>query len=352
MTGHTLTNPPAPGSPEWLTQITASKIPPMMTDPTTGEYMGLGYQSARSLYDSMTGATGPEIHDEATLDMFARGHAMEAYAAARWLDEHPGYTLSEPHPNGKGGYTAEVAYIDTDIPGCNVPIVATCDNIATHNDGHQVVLECKSPMHNNGMEQGWRVQHNVQMGVSGIHTGYILIYPEYGKPEIIRHDFEPGLWALTIKCVNAFTARLQWGAPPPETDPERARLALAAEHADYDTDGVIDLHPDEHGDIVDAWTAAHQALTVAQAAYDEASNDLAEALGDYKAAKWDGRTVVSRTAPKFAKSRYPDQDKLKDANYQKPTTTLDTDKLKEDDPDGYAQALGSPGYRFSPQSVK
>ncbi len=36
-----INTPPAPGSEEWATLITASKVPPMITD-NNGEYAGLG----------------------------------------------------------------------------------------------------------------------------------------------------------------------------------------------------------------------------------------------------------------------------------------------------------------------
>lgn len=346
MTPRVLTDPPRPGTPEWLAQITASKVPPMMKDPTTGNYLGLGYQSARSLYDQMTGGPTPE-YDEETLDMFARGHAMESYAATRWLDENPGYTLAEPHPNGHGGYTSEVAYIDDNIPGCTVPVIASCDNIATHEDGHQVVLECKSPQRSTPLQQGWRVQHNTQMAVSGIHTGYVLIFPQYGQPSIIRHDFEPALWHLTIQCINDFAARLRWKQPPAETDPDRTLEALQTEHPDYA--GTIALDPDQYEDAINAWTDAYKAKIDAETAYKSASATLAELMGDHQTMTYAGISIAHRTAGQFSKKRYPNPDVLKLPEVQSPK--VDNAKLRAHDPVAYEQAIGTPGYVFTPANL-
>ena len=53
MTPRPVRNPPAPGTPEWRRIITASKAPAMIRDGLTGDYLGLGYTDAYSLYHDM-----------------------------------------------------------------------------------------------------------------------------------------------------------------------------------------------------------------------------------------------------------------------------------------------------------
>ena len=59
MTPRPVRNPPAPGTPEWRRMITASKAPAMIRDGLTGDYLGLGYTDAYSLYHDMAGTWTP-----------------------------------------------------------------------------------------------------------------------------------------------------------------------------------------------------------------------------------------------------------------------------------------------------
>lgn len=340
--------PDAPGTDAWQKKITASKIPPMLTDPDDPEqFLGLGYQSAAALYDQMTGQAAKHHHDADTLELFAHGHAMELSAQEMWQNRNPEWTLNDPHPNGHGGHTREVQYADVIDPVTGHEAFATLDAVATHTDGTKAVLECKAPMRFGGLEQGWRVQHNAQMAVSGIHTGWIIVVPHFGEPEFIRHDYEPGLWAHTVNCINQFMARIQWGNRPEETDPSRLLDHLAETHADYDRQSVVDL--DTYRDKITEWYDAEAAYKEAETARNMARAQVGELLGDNQAGRWNGKTIVRRQAGKFSKARYPNPDVLESDEVRRTTTVLDTDKLQARDPEAYQQALGPGTYVFLPK---
>ena len=78
-----LKKPPAPGTPDWQRTITASKVPAMIRDRFTGEYLGIDYLSAFERFMEMTGQWEQPI-DAKTQAMFDDAHDAEDYAVNVW----------------------------------------------------------------------------------------------------------------------------------------------------------------------------------------------------------------------------------------------------------------------------
>ena len=94
-------NPPAPGTDEWKRMVTASKVAPMITNKSTGDYLGIGYISAYEQFMEMAGKWERTI-DADTQAMFEDAHDAEDYAVNVWKRKNPGWRTSK----------GEVAYTD------------------------------------------------------------------------------------------------------------------------------------------------------------------------------------------------------------------------------------------------
>lgn len=100
----------------------------MIRDGESGEYLGIGYQDAFTLWHEMAGLWKPPALDE---KLMARGHWMEPAARAFWMWFNPGWKCSP----------GEVAYTDPDLP---FPNQVTLDIRASRGRARRIV-EVKSP---------------------------------------------------------------------------------------------------------------------------------------------------------------------------------------------------------------
>lgn len=323
MTPRPVDNPPAPGTPEWRRMITASKVPAMIRDGETGDYLGIGYQSAYELWHDMAGLWEPDAPDE---KLMARGHWMEPAARAFWMHENPGWRVSP----------GEVAYTDPSLP---FPNQATIDLRASRGRARKIV-EVKSPRKDQGLHDKWLIQVMLQMRLSGIHAADVVLMPQYGEERIIPVEYDPDLAEAIIADAAHFWGLLDAGTPPDAGASEHAAQILAALHPAPDREADTALDQDVMDDLLTAWDR----LADAQAAAQAAENRVMAAMGNTGKASFDDRKVAGRIAGKFSQKRFPEPDIL--ADYQVQTTKLDTDRLKADHPDLYAKAVGNPSFTF------
>lgn len=329
MTGRQLTKEEmaAPGSAEWRRTITASKAPAMIRDRETGDYLGIGYQDAFTLWHEMAGLWTPPSLDER---LMARGHWMEPAARGFWMWSNPGWRVSP----------GEVAYTDDDLM---FPNQVTIDLRASRGRARRII-EVKSPRKDEGVHDKWLVQVQMQMHVSGIHEADIVLMPQWGEERIIHVDYDPDLAASIIEDCAHFWDLLQAATPPVVGGSENASQILGALHP-HPTGETVDLEVPLMDEWTDAVTRAHNA----DAALTAVENRIREQMGDASKAVFDGVVVASRTAGRFAKSRLPKTEEATAAvaacTVDKPT--LDTKKLKTDYPDVYAEGVAAPAYSFA-----
>lgn len=316
----------APGSPEHLRMITASKVAAMIRDGKSGEYLGIGYQDAFTLFHEMAGLWEPPALDER---LMARGHWMEPSAREFWRWSNPGWRVSP----------GEVAFTDPDLP---FPNQVTLDLRASRGRTRRII-EVKSPRKDEGIHDKWLVQVQMQMGVSDIHEADIVLMPQYGEERIEHIDFDPDLYAAIIEDATHFWHLLQAGTPPAAGGSETASQILAALHP-RPTSEIVDLDVP----LMDEWTTAIAAEAAAARTLTAVENRIREGMGDAGKACFEGSVVASRTAGRFARSRLPKTDEATAAvaacTVDKPT--LDTKALKADYPDIYTVAVAAPTYLF------
>lgn len=321
-----------PGSAEHRRLVTASKVPAMMRDgdqtsPTFGDYLGIGYTDAYTLWHEMAGQFTPNLPDEKIL---ARGHWMEPAAREFWRWSNPGWRVSP----------GEVAFTDPDLP---FPNQVTLDLRASRGRARRII-EVKSPRKDEGVHDKWLVQVQMQMGVSGIHEADLVLMPQWGEERIEHITFDPDLYAAIVEDAAHFWGLLQAGTPPDAGGSENAKDILAALHPRPTTE-VLDLGMD----VMDQWTTAIAAEAAAARALTAVENRIREQMGDAGKACFEGSVVASRTAGRFAKTRLPKTDEATAAiaacTVDKPT--LDTKKLKTDFPDLYAEGVAAPAFTFN-----
>ena len=306
--------------------ITASKVASMLRD-ADGDYLGIGYNSAFELWHQMAGQWEPDLPDEKIL---ARGHWMEPAARAFWMHENPGWRCSP----------GEVAYADPDLP---FPNLVTLDIRASRGRARKIV-EVKSPRQDRGVHDGWLVQVQMQMRISGIHQADVVLMPQWGEERIITVDYDPDLADAIVADAEHFWGLLEAGTPPDAGDSVHAAQILAALHPAPQPDTAVELPVD----VMDEWTTALDRSAAAEKALTTVENKVREQMGDAARASFDGRVVATRSAGRFAKTRLPKTDEAAAAVAACTVTkeTLDTAALKREHPDLYAAATAAPTYVF------
>lgn len=326
MTGQQVTHPPAPGTDDWRRMITASKIPAMIRDGESGDYLGLGYTDAYTLYHEMTGQAQADLPDERIL---ARGHWMEASGREFWLYENPGWRISKK----------EIAFTDPDLP---FPNLATLDARASKGRSRGIV-EVKAPRKDQGVHDKWLLQVMFQLGITGFQRADVVLMPQWGEERIVPIEFDPDLYAAIVADAEHFWNLIEAGTPPAAGASEYARDVYAARNP-APVDEAVDLTTD----LMDRWTTALAASATAETELAVVENLIAEEMGDRKKATFDGTVVANRSAGRFAKSRLPKTDEAKAAveasTISKPT--LDTKLLKKNYPDLYEAGVANPGFAF------
>lgn len=320
-------NPPAPGTDEWKRMVTASKVAPMITNKSTGDYLGIGYVSAYEQFMEMAGKWERTI-DADTQAMFEDAHDAEDYAVNVWKRKNPGWRTSK----------GEIAYTDESLP---FPNLVTLDRRAVRGRAKRII-EVKRPRVPRGVEDKWLVQVQFQMGVSGIHQADLVEVPVYGQPVIHKIEFDQGLYDGICKDAEKFYNLIELDFPPAAGDSEHAKEILAALNPVDDTQPPVQLDQDMMDGLLDAW----KNLKAAEDRATEWENMVTERMGQAPKSEYDGRVVATRPAPRFAVSRVPKDMKKHLSDPDVTSTKLDPKKLRKKYPDVYDAALGDSKVTF------
>ena len=274
--------PIEPGSPEWLTTISASKI---------AAIVGLSpYESPFSMWHKMAGNVTDTINPEYA----RRGHALEPVVCQWFADNHPDWQVSRCP-----------SYAHPDQP----LFTASPDRTVWLPDGTVGLLEAKTSAYaddwgapgTDAIPPGYRAQVVWQMGVTGATRCYVQVLIGMGLTfaEYVV-DFEPEEFDYLAKQATAFLATLPGGS---------AERIPAIDDSSATYEAVRALHPeiaDEDIEVpaptVDRFEAAHDALKAAETEFTGAKSELLDAMSGARRALLAGRIVARRQPSKYGVS--------------------------------------------------
>lgn len=262
-----------PGSAEWLTRMSASKV---------AAVMGLSpYESPFSLWHRMAGLIAPQ---EQTTAM-SRGHYLEPAIAAWFADQHPDWQVT---PAG--------TYVAAD----DERWAATPDRLVTTDAGELRLLECKSE----GDDEAWgeplsedipihyRCQVQWQMAVTGARTTHVGLLSKYLRFAEYVVPFDAADAGALMAKAAVFMDSLPEGPHPrrPDIDShDRTYAAVRELHPGLD-DPDVDLDLDVARRYCAAVTARKAAVTEETAA----KSAVADAMGDARRALFAGDVIATR----------------------------------------------------------
>ncbi len=274
LTGVLLDHVVEPGSSEWLTRMSASKI---------AAVVGLSpYESRFSLWHHMAGLTAPV--DES--DEMRRGHYLEPAIAAWFADQYPTWRVDRT-----GTWIASDAGWQSANP----------DRLVTREDGTATLLQCKTdadvdawgPAGTEEIPPGYRAQVMWEMLVTGARECHVAVLLSYLSFREYLITYDPAEAEQLVTAAAEFMASLPNGSAP-------RRPSLDDHAATYQA--VRELHPDIDGS--DAPIAAELAIEYLASKADEkaakaraqgATTAVLDAMGTAKTAlTQDGEKVAIR----------------------------------------------------------
>lgn len=264
----------APGTPEWLRLLTASKV---------AAVVGLSpYESRFSLYHRMAGLIEPEPDS----DLLRRGHFLEPAIVAWFAHEHPDWTI---RPSG------------TWIAGHDNRFAATPDRMV--DTGTDVrCMEAKTAASGDewgepGTDQippGYRAQVMWEMDCTGTRTCHVAVLGSYLEFAEYVVEYDPDEAQFLREQAAAFLDSLPGGGNPqrPDIDAhDQTFQAIRQMHPDIDP---VDVDLD--ADLARAYCTARYSLDTAKAEETRTKSLVADALGNGKRAMYLGRALASRQA--------------------------------------------------------
>lgn len=263
-----------PGSDEWLSKMTASKVAAML---------GLSpYESRFSLWHRMARL----IPQQPDSDILRRGHYLEPAIVAWFADQHPDWQIQT------GG-----SWIHPDNPS----FAASPDRMLRV-DGELRSLEVKSAADTDewgepGTDQipaGYRAQCVWEMDCTGTKVCHVAVLSAYLEFNEYVISYDPDEAAFIRTEAQAFLDSLPTGPSPQRPDIDR-------HNATYDA--VRQLHPLIDGtdveldpELVALYCSSKHALKAAEEAETYAKSLLADELGLAKRGRYLGRTIAQRQA--------------------------------------------------------
>ena len=304
---YVLDNPPAPGSDEWTTRISASKVAPMIRN-EDGDYAGFGYITAWQTWRMLKGMFTQDFNDF-MLRKFDAAHEVEAHAAQWWISQ-------QDNPDDWMLSDGEVTFVDPRYTFHGQHPTATPDYVATHlPTGQRTGIEVKNP-DTPKVNNGWVIQSFCQHEWSGLDAITLIVWPSDGDNLVI--PINP-----TRDQVNAIMADI-------------TAFSTLLDNNEEPAGGDLDLAED----IVNELKDAKQAVADAEARLEAAKAAALAAASFYKRGVYDGKVVITRTPGRFAKGRVPEQfaHLLNDEKFTK--TSFDTSAFAKAHPDVYDMARG------------
>jgi putative phage-type endonuclease len=274
----------APGSPEWMLTMSASKI---------AAVLGLSdYDSPRSLWNKMAG-TDPGTGET---DVTRRGHYLEPAIRAWFTDQHPDWTVDD------GGMHAH-----PDLPWAT----ATPDGHVTLPDGTLELLECKSFQKTGDfgapgtdeIPMAYRVQVMWQMFVTGARRCHVATIGPWLDFATYVVDYDEADAALLLREATAFMDSLPTGTHPqrPPADGHRETLPSIRRSLGPMEDETVEVAKS----VAQAYLVANAAAKAADEAKRAASAALIDALGAGKRATCEGTPIATLSTGKGAPSLRP-----------------------------------------------
>lgn len=277
-------SPPAPGTGEWLGQITASKVPAIL---------GVSrFKSQFAMWHEMAGLTPPAPVDE---DRMKWGHVAESSLASWWRYKNPAWKL-----NPRRGGTFELAYTNPELP---FPNMATLDRRAYRPDVPRAerfrILELKTagtladwgrPGEEDSIPADYYTQVQFQMGVSGIHSADVVVLGGATRPEIHRVEFNEGEFARIVdRCVD-WQASLEMGIAPELDGQESTYVAVRGKHPNIADGKEVQIDEATAVRLLDTVVG----LDEAESAYNHARSEIGELMGEAKYLKCGDVKIADR----------------------------------------------------------
>lgn len=244
MTSREVTVKAAPGSPEWLKMITASKIPSILGISRFKSQFTLWHEMATD--EDGRPLLEPTPISKAQQDDFDYGHAAELAAAEYWRYKNPGWVVSR----------GEVQYTDDALEFSNA---ATIDGRASRGSWRRIV-EIKTARDlaewgddgSGEVPQDYAAQVIWQQLITGWHDpANIVLWPQYGKPKIYVIEYDAQLAAAILGIVREWNASLAAGEPPELDDTISTYATVRRLHPEVD-DREVQLDPDLAADYLTA----------------------------------------------------------------------------------------------------
>lgn len=269
--------PLTPGSPAWLSKMSASKV---------AAVLGLSpYDSRFSLWHRMNGTVEHDL-DGATPEL-RRGHYLEPAIAAWFADQHPDATILAggcwQHPDADW-YTASPDRLmvtgagdDREYAGVEAKTEADSDKWGDA-DTDQVPVEV-------------RAQVMSQMDVCGTRRTYVAVLLPYLEFRSYVIDFDQTEADYIRGQCTEFMDTLARGERPNLDDHAATYQTLRALHPDIDGADVELDYPL----VIDYCTAKH-ALKAAKADDQRVTNLMADAIGTARRGRFLDQTIATRQA--------------------------------------------------------
>lgn len=326
-------NPPAPGTDQWRTMITASKAPAMMRD-SAGSFLDWGYLTAYEQYLQMRGEW-EQTFDPFLEELFAEAHDMEDFAVNHFLRKQAGQGI-----DWRQSHT-EVAYRD---PAWEIPHLATLDRVVSKGS-RRAVVEVKRPVREKPvLPKNWFVQVLFQMRISGIREAYLVAVPRYGEISIHNIAYDEKIAQKILDDCTDFYQRVQDGNPPEVGASGNIDRIFGRQHP-KPTEQVFDITQADFAALEAAWVE----LAAAETKVRTIENRLKQQMGDAGKAVYQGVPVISRRAGRFSATRVPEAMRSHLTEDAVMTPRLDAKKLRKTYPHVYDAGCGDPTYMVDRQ---
>lgn len=262
----------APGSAEWMTYMTASKVSAIMKHST--------YDSYLSLWLKMAG----QVPRDQDTDITRRGHYLEPAVRAWFRDQHPDWTVTETG-----------MWVHPEIPWA----ASTPDGIIHTPDGAEI-FEAKSSTVDaewgkpgtDEVPAGYYDQAQWQMFTTGLRRVRLAVIKTYLEFAEYVIEYDPAYVDEILGKVNEFMDTLEQGKRP-SLDP------LDGHAATYEA--IKELNPgisDEAFAVDDAdairYLTALAERKAAEQAEQAAKTWIADQAGEARSIEWNGRRIFTR----------------------------------------------------------
>jgi putative phage-type endonuclease len=286
LTGKLLPNPLVPGSPDWWTKMSASKV---------AAALGLSvWESRFSLWHKMAGSldSPPQTVEQ------ARGHYLEPAIRAWFADQHPEWDVRTTGTWQHSARPWQIASPDGEIwvppPGSNAIALKTLR-----------LLECKTDAHPDGgpdpewgeegtdqIPAGYRAQVMWTMDTIGATTTHVAVLSAYLNFREYRVDYDPDEAADIRERVTKFMDTLPSGKHPrrPDIDAHTATYESIRAMNPLIVDDRVEL--DEETAL--RYIAAIDAEVAARNEKRWSTSLVADAMGDLKYATYMGVKIARR----------------------------------------------------------